>query len=77
MAQAIQTIPQTGFLRIYQIVGDRKRGILPIIPISRASWWRGVANGKYPRPIKLSEQVVVWKAEDIRALIERLSGQGG
>jgi prophage regulatory protein len=60
-----------GFLRIWQIVGDKKRGILPLIPISKSAWWDGVKTGRYPAPVKLSPRVTAWKVQDIRALIEQ------
>jgi predicted DNA-binding transcriptional regulator AlpA len=67
-------LPETGFLRISQIVGNRKAKppILPLIPISRTTWWTGVKEGRYPAPIRLSEGVTVWRAEDIRKLIDEL-----
>lgn len=64
-------LPDTGFLRIKQIVGDKKAGIPPIIPISRTSWLDGVRAGKYPPGIKLGPNTTVWRCEDIRALIYR------
>jgi prophage regulatory protein len=48
----------------------------PIIPVSRSTWWAGVKDGRYPRPIKLSERCTAWRVEDIRALIERLAAAG-
>lgn len=66
-------IPSTGFLRISQIIGDPKSDPpkLPLIPISRAGWWAGVKSGRYPKSIKLSPRVTVWRAEDIAGLISR------
>ena len=58
----IQELPQTGLLRIRQV--------LQFVPISRSSWWEGVRKGRYPRPLKLSERVTVWRAVDIRRLVE-------
>lgn len=63
------TIPETGYLRIRQIVGDQARGIPGIVPIARSSWWAGVKSGKFPKPVKLGPKTTVWRAEDIRALI--------
>ena len=57
----LQELPQTGLLRIKQV--------LKFIPVSRSSWWQGVRTSKYPKPIKLGERTTCWKAEDIRALI--------
>jgi prophage regulatory protein len=64
-----QLLPSAGFLRIWQIVGCRKRGAAPIFPISRAKWWAGVASGAYPAGILLSPRCRVWSVESIRALI--------
>jgi prophage regulatory protein len=64
------TLPDTGFVRLWQIVGDRKRGIAPIIPIGRTSFLTGVKSGKYPQPIKLGPKTTAWRVEDIRDLIE-------
>lgn len=66
-----RSIPQTGFLRLRQIVGDKTQGIPPIIPVSRSTWWAGVASGKFPKPIKLSAGVTVWRVEDIRTFIRQ------
>lgn len=52
------------FLRLKQIVPD-------LVPVSRAGWWAGVKAGRFPRPIKLSHRVTVWRASDIQALIRR------
>jgi predicted DNA-binding transcriptional regulator AlpA len=44
--------------------------VLKIIPVSRSTWWAGVKNGIYPRPIKLGRRITVWKASDIQKLID-------
>jgi len=62
------TLPETGFLRVSQIVRTPKNPN-PIIPIGKATWWAGVKSGKYPAPVKLSANVTAWRVEDIRALI--------
>jgi prophage regulatory protein len=41
------------------------------IPVSKSTWWAGVKDGRFPRPIKLGRGITVWRVEDIRALIER------
>ncbi len=68
---AHQTL-QTGFFRLSQIVGDKKRGIPALIPVSKSSWWNGVKSGKYPASVKLSERTTAWRVEDILALIASL-----
>ena len=46
-----------------------------IIPVSRSSWYKGIAEGRYPKPVKLSERASAWKIEDIRKLIDELNQQ--
>lgn len=63
-------LPETGYLRIRQIVGDPKASppIPAIIPVSRSTWWAGCRSGRFPKPVKLGERVTVWRVEDIRKL---------
>jgi predicted DNA-binding transcriptional regulator AlpA len=63
--------PQERLYRVTDIIGDRKRGIPALFPVSRSYWFKGVRSGKFPKPIRLSPGVVVWKSSDIDALIER------
>jgi hypothetical protein len=64
--EAVPNILPEYLLRVSQILGDKKKGIPPIIPISRSAWWLGVKSGRYPKGVKLSERVTCWRAEDIR-----------
>lgn len=75
MAQVVQ-FPATGFVRLFQIVGDPKSDppIPPIIPISKSTWWARAASGRYPKPVKsLGLRITAWRVEDIHALIESQS----
>ena len=77
MAQAVQ-LPATGFVRLFQIVGDPKSNppIPVIIPVSKSTWWAGVAAGRYPQPIRtLGSRITAWRVEDIRTLIDS-QGEG-
>jgi len=72
--QANQVSLQPGaLLRLPQIVGDKKHDVPPIIPVSRSHWWAGVKDGRFPKGIKLSERVTVWRSEDIAALLSQLA----
>ena len=68
-------LPHTGYLRLPQIVGDKKANppIPPIFPVSKSHWWAGVKAGRYPKPVKLGPRITAWRVEDIRALIERIA----
>lgn len=45
------------------------QAIPAIIPVSKSSWWAGVASGKFPQPVKLGPRTTAWRVSDIRALI--------
>ena len=49
--------------------------VLALVPVGRSSWWEGCRTGRYPKPIKLGPRTTVWRAEDIKAFIERVSCQ--
>jgi predicted DNA-binding transcriptional regulator AlpA len=71
------SLPETGFVRLSQIVGtpgdpeaDPPKPAIPaIIPISKSTWWNGVRTGRFPAPVKLGPRTTCWRVEDIRALI--------
>ena len=46
--------------------------VLSLVPVSRSHWWAGVASGKFPAGIKLSDRVTVWRSTDIQNLIASL-----
>ena len=58
----------TGLLRIYDIVGCKKRNIQPLIPVCKNTFLNGCNNGKYPKPHKIG----VWKVEEIKKFIETI-----
>lgn len=64
-------LPESGFLRLPQIIGDTKRGIPAVIPVSKSTWWAGVKSHKFPQPVKLGPRTTAWNVADIRALIEK------
>ena len=47
--------------------------VLNLIPVSRSAWWAGCKNGRYPKPVKLGPRTTAWRAEDIKALLRKLS----
>jgi len=71
----MHSLPETGYLRLPQIVGKRATdttpGIPAIYPVCRSTWWAGVKAGRFPQPVKLSKRITAWRVEDIRALIEQ------
>lgn len=61
------------FYRLTQIIGDKKKGIVPMIPVSRAAWYAGIKSGRYPAGVRLGERTVAWPADVIDALCARLA----
>ncbi|HJA75795.1 MAG TPA: AlpA family phage regulatory protein [Candidatus Desulfovibrio gallistercoris] len=62
-------MPEVGFLRLSEV--------LKLIPLSKSAWFRGVAEGRFPRPVKLTQRASAYRASDIRDLLERLGrGEG-
>ncbi|MEI6610718.1 MAG: AlpA family phage regulatory protein [Deltaproteobacteria bacterium] len=53
-------------LRLKQIIGTRS--CPGRIPVSKSSWWAGVKDGRFPKPLKLGPRTTVWDEEDIDAL---------
>ena len=43
--------------------------ILAVYPVGESSWHRGVAEGRYPKPVKLSPRVSAWPVGAIRKLL--------
>jgi len=77
MSLPFHQIPETGFLKIWQIIGNPKANppIPAILPVGRTTFLNGVKSGKYPKPVKLGERSIAWKVSDIRALVEQLGGE--
>jgi len=72
----MHAIPETGYLRLNQIIGNPKANppIPPLIPVGKSTWWAGVKSGRYPQPVRsLGARITAWRVEDIRNLIYRLS----
>lgn len=60
-----QAFPQTGLVRLSTILAPTGP-----IPVSKSTWWQGVKEGRFPKPLKLGPRTTVWRAEDVRALFE-------
>lgn len=75
MATATHKLPETGFLRIWDIVGDKKKKTPALIPVGRTTFLNRVKEGIYPQPVKISERTTAWRVEDIRSLIDKIGGK--
>ncbi|TKW61097.1 MAG: AlpA family phage regulatory protein [Blastochloris viridis] len=63
------TLPNTGFLRL--------KDVMKFIPVSRATIYRKMEEGKFPQAYRLGSNTTAWRAEDIQAYIQQVvNGQG-
>jgi predicted DNA-binding transcriptional regulator AlpA len=65
-------LPETGFVRLRQLLGDRKADppLAPIIPVSKSTLWSWCKTGDFPKPVRLGPGTVAWRVEDIRAFMQ-------
>lgn len=47
--------------------------VLTIVPVSRATWWNGIKDGRFPPGIKLGPKTTCWRKSDIDRLIATLA----
>ncbi|WP_429183257.1 helix-turn-helix transcriptional regulator [Aeromonas rivipollensis] len=55
---ASSELPREGFVRVGTLA--------KVLGISVVTVWRWSSSGKLPKPVKLSERITAWRAEDIR-----------
>lgn len=61
----LTTLPEDALIRI--------KDVLRLYPISKSGWFKGIQDGKYPKPIKLGERVSAWRVGDILKLVRNIS----
>lgn len=59
-------LPETGFVRLPEV--------LKVFPVSKSTWWQGVKDGRFPKPVKLGPKTTAWRVDDIRDLIASKQG---
>ena len=72
MATPTQLVTDS-LLRERDLLKPVEPGARPILSMSRASFWRMIADGQFPRTIKLRGRVCVWKASTVN---DWLAAQG-
>ena len=59
--------PDSAYLRERQLVGDTRDPNCPkLLPVSRATLWRMVRDGRFPAPYKLGPNTTAWQCGDVR-----------
>ena len=67
-------LPESGFLRIWQIIGSKDKNTPALIPIGRTTFLNRVRSCEYPQPVRLGKRTTAWRVEDIRKLIDSMGG---
>jgi predicted DNA-binding transcriptional regulator AlpA len=49
------------------------KDVLKIIPVSKATWYNGIRNGRYPKPVKIGLKAVAWRKQDIDDFLKSLN----
>jgi predicted DNA-binding transcriptional regulator AlpA len=70
---ATPTLPESLTANPWELL--RLPAVLRVVPIPKSSWWRGIKEGRFPKPIKLGPRTSAWLASDIKALIDRLAAE--
>lgn len=54
-------LPETGYLRLLQIIGNpkAKSPIPAVISVSKSTWWAGVKSGRYPQPVRTLQGLAI------------------
>ena len=61
--QALKSLPREAWVR--------QRQLLEYVPFSKATLWREVAAGRFPKPVKLSPATTAWRWGDVLDELER------
>ena len=62
-----QNTNQANSRRLYRI-----NQVLEVIPVSKTTWWNGVRDGRFPKPLR-NGRMTFWKSEDIESFIDTLN----
>lgn len=52
--------------------------VLRLFPVGKSTWWEGVKNGTFPKPVELGPRARGWRLGDVLALTRKSEqAQGG
>jgi len=62
--------PENRLIRLEQIIGQKKKGIPPLIPMSRQGWVKGVKEGRHPQPVYLgNSRIPFYRLIEVLSLV--------
>ncbi|WP_048796271.1 MULTISPECIES: helix-turn-helix transcriptional regulator [Serratia] len=60
------TLPETGLVR-------EKDVLIHVAPVARSTLWHWRRKGKFPAPVKMGDNANGYRAEELRAWLEKLA----
>jgi prophage regulatory protein len=66
-ALTIDGMPVTAVLPAEGLV--KLQTVLQVYPVGESTWWEGVREGRYPKPVHIGVKSRAWRVADIRRLI--------
>lgn len=67
-SQQVSQLPDEALVRESFLASKGQR--IGVVGVSKAQLWRMVAAGAFPRPVKLSVGVTVWRWGDVRQWLQ-------
>jgi prophage regulatory protein len=61
------TLPSEGYVRLPTI--------LKVFPVGKSTFWKRVADGEFPQPVKLGSRTSAWRVADVRKMIASYDDQ--
>lgn len=58
-------------IRLPEIIGNKKTGDRGLLSIGATSWWNGVRDGRFPKPVKLGPRTTAWRESEVLAIIRQ------
>jgi len=50
--------------------------VLAAVRVGKSTWWRWVAEGYAPQPVRLGKRCTCWRSSDIHAFIKAAGNDG-
>ena len=48
--------------------------LIQMLPMSKATIWRKVKDGSFPKPVKLSQRITAWHVDEVQAFVDKARG---
>ncbi len=66
MAMQVNVLPAGGL--------SRQKTLMPLVPFSSATLWRKIKAGQFPAPFKLSDNITVFRNDEINIWFAKFGG---